>query len=146
MERLRVLLAALWAGVLLAVALIATPAAFATLPAAEAGRVAARVLGIEAHLSLGLALLLLLLERRRARDTGGPAMTVEVLLVLGALFCTVAGHFALQPMIEAARAGEGRWSFATLHTVALAFYGLKLLLVLVLAWRGTAAAAARGRA
>lgn len=139
MDRLRVLLAALWAGILLAVALIATPAAFATLPAAEAGRVAARVLSIEAHLSLGLAMLLLLLERRRARD-GGPAMTPEVLLVLGALFCTVAGYFALQPMLEAAHAGEGRWPFAALHTASLAFYGLKLVLVLVLAWRGTAPA------
>ncbi len=138
MDRLRVLLAALWAGVLLAVALIATPAAFATLPAAEAGRFAARVLSLEAQLSLGLAMLLFLLERRRAQDTGGPAMTPEVLLVLGALFCTVFGYFALQPMIEAARAGEGRASFAVLHTASLAFYGLKLVLVLVLAWRGTA--------
>jgi len=137
MDRLRVLLAALWAGVLLGVALIATPAAFATLPAAEAGRVAARVLSIEAYLSLALAMLLFLLERRRARD-GGPALTPEVLLVLGALFCTVAGYFALQPMLEAARAGEGRWSFAALHTASLAFYGLKLVLVLLLAWRGTA--------
>jgi hypothetical protein len=137
MERLRVLLAALWAGVLLAVALIATPAAFATLPTAEAGRVAARVLSLEAHLSLGLAILLFLLERRRARD-GGPAMTPEVLLVLGALFCTVFGYFALQPMIEAARAGEGRAPLAVLHTASLAFYSLKLVLVLVLAWRGTA--------
>jgi hypothetical protein len=140
MERLRVLLAGLWAGGLLAVALIATPAAFVTLPAAEAGRIAGRVLSLEAHLSLGLAMLLFLLERRRARDAGGPAMTPEVLLVLGALFCTVAGYFALQPLIEAARAGEDRWSFATLHTASLAFYGLKLVLVLVLAWRGTAAA------
>jgi len=138
MDRLRVLLAALWAGVLLAVALIATPAAFATLPAAEAGRVVARVLSVEAHLSLVMAMLLFLLERRRSRD-GGPAMTAEVLLVLGALFCTVFGYFAMQPMMEAARAGEGRWSFATLHTASLAFHGLKAVLVLVLAWRGTAA-------
>jgi hypothetical protein len=138
MERARALLAGLWAGVLLAVAGIATPAPFATLATADAGRVVARVLASEAYLSLAAAVVLFLLERRRARD-GAPAMTAEVMLVLGALLCTVAGYFALQPMMAAARAGQGPWSFGTLHAVSTAFFGVKALLVLVLAWRCTAA-------
>jgi hypothetical protein len=51
------------------------------------------------------------------------------------LFCTVAGYFALQPMMAAARAGQGPWSFAALHVASTAFFSLKALLVLVLAWR-----------
>ncbi|MCI1192778.1 DUF4149 domain-containing protein [Calidifontimicrobium sp. SYSU G02091] len=137
-ERARALLAGLWAGVLLAVAGIATPAPFATLATADAGRVVARVLASEAYLSLAAAVVLFLLERRRARD-GAPAMTAEVMLVLGALLCTVAGYFALQPMMAAARAGQGPWSFGTLHAVSTVFFGVKALLVLVLAWRCTAA-------
>jgi len=136
-SRTRALLAGLWAGMLLAVAGIATPAPFATLVTADAGRVVARVLASEAYLSLAVAVLLFLLERRRARD-GGRSMNAEVLLVLGALFCTVAGYFALQPMMAAARAGQGPWSFGTLHAVSTVFYGIKTLLVLVLAWRCTA--------
>ncbi|WP_119353678.1 DUF4149 domain-containing protein [Azohydromonas sediminis] len=137
-ERARALLAGLWAGVLLAVAGIATPAPFATLATADAGRVVARVLASEAYLSLAAAVVLFLLERRRARD-GAPAMTAELMLVLGALLCTVAGYFALQPMMAAARAGQGPWPFGTLHAVSTAFFGVKALLVLVLAWRCTAA-------
>jgi hypothetical protein len=38
-------------------------------------------------------------------------------------------------MMEAARAGQGPLSFGQLHAISLAFYGLKLALVLVLAWR-----------
>jgi hypothetical protein len=139
MLRLRALLAGLWAGVLLCVALLATPAPFAVLETAEAGRVVARVLAQEAYVSLSMALLLFMLERRAARD-GGPAFSGNLMLVLGALFCTVAGYFALQPMMADARAGQGPWSFAALHGASMAFYVLKAVLVLALAWRVTAVA------
>ena len=56
-------------------------------------------------------------------------------MLFGALFCTVAGYFALQPMMAAARAGQGAWSFGALHAVSAVFFGLKTLLVLALAWR-----------
>jgi hypothetical protein len=139
MKRLAALLAGLWAGVLACIAGIATPAAFALLPRADAGRVAGRILAVEAYLSLALAMLLLFIERRRARDAAeagqGSMMSAELLLVLGALFCTVAGYFAVQPMMEAARAGQGAWSFGALHAVSSGFFALKGLLVLALAWR-----------
>ena len=84
MRRARTLLAGLWLGLLLTVALIATPAPFAALAAADAGRVVARVLASEAYASLALAAVLFLVERRLARE-GRSAMTAALMLVLGAL-------------------------------------------------------------
>jgi hypothetical protein len=129
-ERLRCLVPALWLGALLAIALLAAPAAFSTLGGADAGRVVARLFAHEARLSLSLGVVVVLLERRRVRTFSPP-----MLLALGAVFCTVAGYYALQPMMAQARLGQGSWSFGQLHTASLAFYGLKTLLVAVLAWR-----------
>ena len=138
-DRLRRLLPAFWAGVLLCVAAIATPAPFAVLDVPTAGRVVSRIFLQEAWLSLLLAVLLLWAERSRARmnaeDQRGSVLNTEMLLVLGTLFCTVAGYFAVQPLLPAARAGQGALSFGQLHVVSVAFFSLKTVLVLVLAWR-----------
>jgi len=144
-ERLRRLLPALWAGVLLCVALIATPAPFALLERADAGRVVGRIFVQEAWFSLVLAVALLAMERGRARvmaDAGrGSVLSTEMLLVLGTVFCTVAGYFGIQTLLPAARAGQGAFSFGQLHAVSTAFFGLKIVLVLGLAWRATRPAA-----
>jgi hypothetical protein len=141
LDRARRLIAGLWVGWLLCVAALATPAAFATLPQADAGRVAGRMLASEAYSALVFGVLLLVLERLAARravsDGQGSQFSPGMALALGALFCTVAGYFALQPMMVAARAGQGGLSFGQLHAVSAAFYGVKLLLVLALAWRST---------
>lgn len=146
LARVAMLLAGLWAGLLLAIAAFAAPAAFAALPAAEAGRVVGRLFAREATTSLLVAVVLFMIERRRAGDAAeagrGSRLSANMLLVAGALFCTVAGYYALQPMMAAARAGQGGWSFGALHAVSSAFYGLKTILVLALAWRLTAAARA----
>ena len=34
-------------------------------------------------------------------------LSVELMLALGTIFCTVAGYYAVLPMMEAARRGEG---------------------------------------
>ena len=141
-ERLRRLLPALWAGVLLCVALIATPAPFALLDSPTAGRVVGRIFVQEAWLSLVLTVLLLSVERARARLAAevqqSSMLSTEMLLILGAVFCTVAGYFAVQPLLPAARAGQGALSFGQLHAASAAFFGVKILLVIALAWRGTA--------
>ena len=143
------LLAALWAGVLLCIGAIAAPAAFAVLPSADAGRVAGRLFSIEAHAGLAVAVVLFIVERRRARDAAeagqGSVMSANLVILLGVLFCTAAGYFALQPMMAAARAGQSAVSFGALHGVSSVFFVLKGLLVLVLAWRlvGPPAAALR---
>lgn len=138
-DRWRRLLPGLWAGVLMCIALIATPAPFATLAVADAGRVVNRIFAQEAWLSLVAALLLLFVERGRAREAAeagaGSVLSTEMLLLLGTLFCTVAGYFALQPMLPAARVGAGPFSFGQLHAASAAFFALKAGLVLVLAWK-----------
>ena len=138
-ERWATLLAGLWAGVLLCIAGIAAPALFATLALADAGRVAGRIFAREAYLSLLMAVLLFGFERWRARElaaTGrGSVLSANILLLLATLFCTIAGHFAVQPMMAAARAGQGPWSFGALHAVSGGLYAVKALLVIALAWR-----------
>jgi hypothetical protein len=140
LERLRRALPGLWLGMLLALAFVAAPSLFAILDRPVAGRVAARLFAIEAQLSLLLAVMLGLLERARAaQQLPGleSRVSAELLLVLGALFCTVLGHYAIQPMMDAARAGQGTWSFGALHAASSGFYLLKSLLVATLAWRST---------
>jgi hypothetical protein len=141
-ERWRRWLPGLWAGWLLCVALLATPAAFALLQRADAGRVVARMLAQEAYTSLAIGLLLLMLERvaaRRAAEASphGAASQFSAGMALAALalFCTIAGYFGVQPMMSVARAGQGALSFGQLHAVSAAFFLLKLLAVLALAWR-----------
>ena len=129
----------MWAGVLLCIGAIAAPSAFATLAVADAGRFAGRMFEQEAYLSLGVALVLLVIERQRSRDAAaagtGSVMSANIVLLFGTLFCTVAGYFAVQPMMEAARAGHGTVSFLTLHAVSGGLFALKGLLVFVLVWR-----------
>ncbi len=142
--RIARVLAGLWAGVLLCIAAIAAPSAFATLGLADAGRVVERVFMQEAYLSLGVAILLFVVERQRSRQVAGAGacsvFSANLVLLLGTLFCTVAGYFALQPMMAAARAGQGTLSFMTLHIVSAGLFVLKGLLVLVLTWRLSSAA------
>ena len=76
--------------------------------------------------------------REAARSGSGSVLSADMLLVLGALFCTVAGYFALQPMMAAAKAGApGTLSFAALHGVSMGLFALKALQVTLLAWRLT---------
>jgi hypothetical protein len=133
-------LAGLWAGALWCIALLAAPAAFAVLARPDAGRLVGRLFAHEAALSLAVAALLLLAERRRTRDAGAAALSANALLALAALFCTVAGYYALQPMLEQARLGQGSWSFGALHAASTVFYGVKTLAASVLAWRLAAGA------
>jgi hypothetical protein len=141
-RRVAALTVAVWAGVLLALGLIGAPSAFASGAASEvAGRIAGRMFAQEAHLSLFLSVVLFVLLRgqsRTAAESGAPVFSTNLLLVLGALFCTVLGYFALQPMMAAARAGQGTVSFGALHGISAGLFGLKGLLVIALAWRLTA--------
>ena len=141
-SRLAALASALWAGVLACIGAMAAPSAFATLAVPDAGRFVGRLFAQEAYLSLTLALLLFLVERQRSRDAAqagtGSVFSVNIMLIFGTLFCTVAGYFAVQPMIESARRGEGGPSFAVLHGVASAFFLAKVGAAAALAWRLTA--------
>ena len=140
LSRFRTVLAALWLGLVATLAAVAAPVLFAGLERADAGRLAGNMFRIEAYAALGLAAALFLIERRLAsgwmRAGQGSVLSINLLLVLGALFCTVLGYFALQPMMEAARAGQGLLSFGALHGISSVMFVLKGLLLLVLVWRG----------
>jgi hypothetical protein len=141
-ESLRRLLPGLWLGLLLAIALIATPAASGALDRAAFGVVARAIFAREAPASLLLGVLILVIERRdalaRHLATGVSQFSLEVTLAIGALFCTVAGYYGLEPMMEQARGGGATaLTFMQLHAISLAFFGVKGLLVLGLAWRAT---------
>jgi Domain of unknown function (DUF4149) len=140
--RFAAVIAGLWAGTLLCIAALGAPAAFALLTRPDAGRFVNRLFGQEAYLSIAVALLLFAIERQRSRDAAaagtGSVFSANLMLLLGTLFCTVAGYFAVQPMMESARAGQGALSFGALHAISAGFFMLKGLLVLALAWRLTA--------
>ena len=142
LQRLARLLAGLWAGLLVGLGAIGAPAGFAVTTVEIAGRTAGRMFAIEAHVSLAVAVILLLLNRKTVLaepdQPPTPALSTNLLLVLGTLFCTIVGYFVLQPMMAAARAGEGSLSFGALHGLSAGLFALKGLLVLALAWRLTA--------
>ena len=139
LERARRLLPGLWLGFLVCVAVLATPAPFATLDRAEAGRVVGRMLAQEAYTSLALGIALLVLERLLARREAaagrGSQFSTGMVLALGGVFCTLIGYFGLQPLMPAAKAGQGAFSFGQLHAASAVFFILKCALVAVLSWR-----------
>ncbi len=147
LARAQRLIPGLWLGFLLCVAGLATPAPFALLQRADAGRVVGRMLAQEAYTSLLLGAVLLVLARlaaRQAAEAGrGSQVSADMILAMGTLFCTVAGYFALQPAMAAARLGQGAFSFGQLHAISAAFYAVKVALVAVLAWRASAQARVR---
>ena len=141
-ESLRRLLPGVWFGVLLAIGLIATPAASLALDKPSFGAVARAIFAREAPTSQVFGVLILVIERRDALQrhlaTGVTQFSTEMLLAAGALFCTVAGYYGLLPEMERARlGGPTALTFLQLHALSLAFFGVKGLLVLALAWKAT---------
>lgn len=141
--RIQACLAGLWVGSVLAVGGVAAPALFSVMSTQQAGLGAGRIFAIEANVSLFFAIVMFVLERQRVRsvtEQGGQAaaMSANLLLVLGALFLTVLGQFALHPMIEAAKSGQPtRLSFGALHGLSAAMYWVKAVALLSLSWRLT---------
>jgi hypothetical protein len=145
--RLYAVLLAGWAGALLMLALAVGPTAFGQLPSPVAGALMGRLFAIEAPLSCVVAVLGLVLHRRiqsdadDLRDPGSPppsVLTFDVMLLAGVLFCTVAGYYGLQPSMAAARSGgQGGLSFGALHGISMAFFAIKIALLVVLSWRAT---------
>lgn len=77
---------------------------------------------------------MLVLNEAKRKAAGGSRFSAEMVLALAALFCIVAGYYAVEPMLAAAGRGEGP-SFAVLHGVASLFFVVKFVAVAVLAWR-----------
>jgi ABC-type multidrug transport system permease subunit len=139
-EGLRRLLPGVWLGVLVAIALIAAPAASGALDKGAFGAVARAIFAREAPTSFVFGVLILVIERRdalaRHLASGTSQFSTEMTLAIAALFCTVAGYYGLLPMMEQARSGGATpLTFLQLHAISLAFFGVKGLVVLGLAWK-----------
>jgi hypothetical protein len=81
---------------------------------------------------------------RREAEAGGSRFSVEMVLVLIALFSIIVGHYAIGPMLDEARTDRSR--FALLHFVTSVFFVVKLAAIAVLAWRLGGDAAGRATA
>lgn len=142
--RFQAWLAAVWTGITVAVGGLGAPAAFMVLERDLAGKVAGRMFTLEAKLTLGLAIVSFMIERRRVRDLAesgqtSTVMTGNLLLILGALFLAIFGEFVLHPMIEVAKLGQpAALSFGALHGLSSALYWVRAVMVGCLAWRLTA--------
>lgn len=136
----RLLVAALWAGTLWALGYIAAPAVFAAVPSTVAGDVVAALLHRLGWVSVGCAVLMIVLLRL-APDLDAGRRRFLNLLVLAMLACALVMWAGLQPamaqMRELAGAGGVRaspyWTqFAVMHGVSQLFHVIESVLAAVL--------------
>lgn len=122
----RLLTAVLWAGSLWTLGYVAAPAAFAVLESGQAGNLVAVLLTRQAWISIGCAVLLLVLLRF-SHDMAPARRRFAALLVLAMLACALVIFVGLQPGMAHLRelAGEGGvraspyWTqFAVMHGVS----------------------------
>lgn len=141
LARFQAWLAALWAGSTVALGGLAAPALFSALERQVAGVGAGRIFQIEANLSLFMAMLMFVMERRRVRDAiesgaSASAMSPALIMILAVLFITIVGQHVLHPMIQSARLGTpGLLSFGILHGMSAALYWVKAAVLVALSWR-----------
>jgi hypothetical protein len=119
--RVRLLVAALWAGSLWTVGYLVAPTLFGTLyDTVLAGTIAGSMFRAEAWLSVvcGVVLLWLMPERRK--------------LLLAMLACTLIGYFGLHPFLAEAKAAGDKATFGLLHGAASLIYLTQSVMALVL--------------
>ena len=110
LQRLSVLLAALWWGGITALSFLAVPVLFASLDSpATAGPVAARLFSMQcwAGLLIGLALLLVLRRRKGEGVAIAPETLTTMGFVLFAMLLALMQEFAVAQNIVSARASGG---------------------------------------
>jgi hypothetical protein len=150
-NRLRLLVATLWAGSLWTVGYLAAPTLFATIAdRVLAGTVAASLFNAQAWLSIAcaVAMLVLLWLGKGAAAGGGifasaaansaaQARRVLVVIVVAMLGCTLVSHFGLQPVMASLRAAAGpggvmesaaKNQFGLLHGISSGIYLIQSLL------------------
>jgi hypothetical protein len=140
LAKVRVLLAALWAGIEWGVSYLAAPSAFAVLDSTQAGNVVGVMLTRSAWLAIALAVLLALLVAR-AGDLDARRRRWLVGVIAGMLACSLVVYLGLQPMMAAIREAAGpagvraspQWgTFAALHGVSQVLYLVESILGAVL--------------
>ena len=125
-ERARLLITTAWVGSLWTVGYLVAPTLFSTLSdTALAGTIAGRLFYVEACFSVVCALLLSAFSLYQYKRLSW--------LVLGMLFCTLTGYFALHPFMADLRAAgltnpEIRWQFGMLHGISSGIYLMQSIL------------------
>jgi hypothetical protein len=135
----RLLVTTLWAGSLWAVGYLVAPVLFSTLSdRVLAGSIAGSIFRIEAWLSVGCGLVLLVMV---VFDDASRERRSLLRLIVVMLLCVVVGYFGLQPWMAALREAAGpsgvmegaaRTQFGILHGVASLIYLFQSVLALVL--------------
>jgi hypothetical protein len=138
LPKVRLLVAALWAGSLWAVGYLVAPTLFATLSdRVLAGVIAGSLFHAMAMLSLGCGLAMLLLLWRGTPGWDGKRRRTVLAIIVVMVMCTVASHFGLQPMmaeLKAAAAPGGvmdaaaKSRFGMLHGVSSVIYLVQSIL------------------
>lgn len=131
LTRLRLLVAALWAGSLWTVGYLVAPILSNTLPERKVfGNIAAGIFRGEAWLTVACALAMLVLVML-ARDIDAKRKRTLTFIVGAMLACTVLGYFGMQPVMAMLREAAGtqgvmdsnlRMKFGIVHGVAALFY------------------------
>lgn len=145
LQRLSVLLAALWWGGITALSFLAVPLLFATLGSpAAAGPIAARIFSLQcwAGLVIGLALLLLLRRWRGAGVAIAPEALTTMGFVLFAMLLALMQEFAVAQNIVTARATGG--NLRLWHGVGTVMVLGQWLCAAAVLWRLSGARSAQG--
>jgi hypothetical protein len=141
LNRLRLLVATLWAGSLWAVGYLVAPTLSATLADRKLfGSIAGSIFRSEAWLTVACAAAMLALVWA-GKELDAKRRKTLTWLVLGMLACTLVGYFGLQPTMASLREAAGpqgvmesaeKTLFGILHGVAALFYLTQSILGVVL--------------
>lgn len=144
-QRIFTLIAGLWVGGFITVGFVVAPILFSALGDRQvAGMVAASLFKIEANLSVGLSVVLMILANYLVR-AGLNQYRVIRWVLLGILACAICAAFILIPWMgslkdQAMMAGlyvmESSWAtlFTLLHQVSSGLYAIQSLLGIFLVW------------
>lgn len=144
-QRFFTFIAGLWVGSFITVGFVVTPILFSALGDRQvAGMVAASLFKIEANLSMGLSLVLMILANYLVR-AGLDQYRIIRWILLGMLACAIGAAFILIPWMnslkdQAMMGGvfvmESSWAglFTRLHQVSSGLYAIQSLLGIFLVW------------
>ena len=141
LAKVRLLVAALWAGSLWAVGYLVAPTLFATLnDRTLAGSIAGSMFHVEAMVSLGCGVAMGVLLWLATPDWTPKRRRTALLLIVAMVMCTVASHFGLQPMMAELRATglvdeAVKSRFGMLHGISSVIYLVQSLLAAWLVWK-----------
>ncbi|HEY1149034.1 MAG TPA: DUF4149 domain-containing protein [Pseudoduganella sp.] len=141
LAKVRLLVAALWAGSLWAVGYLVAPTLFATLSDRTlAGSIAGSMFHVEAMVSLGCGVAMGVLLWLATPDWAPKRRRTALLLIVAMVMCTVASHFGLQPMMAELRATglvdeAVKSRFGMLHGISSVIYLVQSLLAAWLVWK-----------